>query len=738
MSDMNKNEIRIRSRFRLPLRLIAAVLSLGVLAAQHASADVRNGQKPNILFIIMDDVGIDQMRTFGYGGLTPPHTPNIDAIANQGVKFRNAWAMPECSPSRVMFFNGRYPVRTNITGAITAADLANSQMSPYEYTTPRLLASRGYASGIFGKTHFAGTPLRPQNNPYGLTAPAQLGWDNFIGWADGAPNPIDTTAGGVADPGTYACGYVPNAANHPQGADSGACYTVDGACQVLTTGDAAAPGRACMERGGILVPNATCGGPRPSQVDFTLPNAFYAGDVIVNEKNGRAREFGPEHPSGIGRGYRTSFESQLSIDWIKSRPKGQPWMTTLGYSSAHAPYQAPPRSLLGPDAVNTDVPDFDCGNVPEIRVLMNQMIESMDTEIGRVLVETGIATRNTDGTLNYDPARSNTMVVIIGDNGTYTMTVKAPFDPLHAKAYVNQTGVWVPLIVAGPLVEAPGREVSAMVNAADLFALFAELGGVDLRKAIPATRAIDAVPMLPYLKNPDQAPLRATNWTQSGLNLRATTTVQGACVVRSVNVCTTLFPQKGLCEMEGGDWYGAGTTMPDVPSTGYSSCCQVQKFQLDNDDEVASVLPSAQYAVRNADYKLIRSITPTYQPGNDSCEDVEAEGFFEINQNTPIPRIDFPAFDLLLRPTGLSGAEATSLVDLQDEMERVLASAPPCVGDGNLDGRVDARDRVGLSYWRKVAGGFSTWFDFDLNGLTNDDDEAILAQNMGTRCAGSR
>jgi hypothetical protein len=65
-------------------------------------------QRPNILFIIMDDVGIDQMQIFGYGGLTPPLTPNINAIARAGVRFRNAWSMPECSPSRAIFFEGGF------------------------------------------------------------------------------------------------------------------------------------------------------------------------------------------------------------------------------------------------------------------------------------------------------------------------------------------------------------------------------------------------------------------------------------------------------------------------------------------------------------------------------------------------------------------------------------------------------------------------------------------------------
>ncbi|HWS95737.1 MAG TPA: sulfatase-like hydrolase/transferase, partial [Candidatus Methylomirabilis sp.] len=104
--------------------------ALGPRAAATSGHGVRAANAgPNILFIIMDDVGIDQMKIFGYGGATPPATPNIDSIAHAGVRFRNTWAMPECSPSRAIFFEGRYPLRTNIYGAILSDDLANSQLS---------------------------------------------------------------------------------------------------------------------------------------------------------------------------------------------------------------------------------------------------------------------------------------------------------------------------------------------------------------------------------------------------------------------------------------------------------------------------------------------------------------------------------------------------------------------------------------------------------------------------------
>jgi len=95
--------------------------------------------------------------------------------------------MPECSASRALVFEGRYPMRTNVTNAILSVDLANSQVSPYETTTPKILKTLGYESGLFGKFHLTGSNINAANNPLGFTAVHQLGWDFFAGWQDGAP-----------------------------------------------------------------------------------------------------------------------------------------------------------------------------------------------------------------------------------------------------------------------------------------------------------------------------------------------------------------------------------------------------------------------------------------------------------------------------------------------------------------------------------------------------------------------
>src|SRR5690606_15964526 len=138
----------------LPTMALAAAAALGLTSCGSDSNVASSDPAPsNILFVIMDDVGIDQMKSFGYGGATPPSMPNMDAIARAGVRFRNTWSMPECSPGRAAFFAGRYPFRTNVNQALGPSDLANSQLSPYDMTTPKLLKEAGYESGLFGKFH---------------------------------------------------------------------------------------------------------------------------------------------------------------------------------------------------------------------------------------------------------------------------------------------------------------------------------------------------------------------------------------------------------------------------------------------------------------------------------------------------------------------------------------------------------------------------------------------------------
>ncbi len=90
-------------------------------------------------------------------------------------------------------------------------------------------------------------------------------------------------------------------------------------------------------------------------------------------------------------------------------------MATVSFASAHTPLMQPPPALLAADAAVTN--GFDCNNENEQRVLMNQMVEALDTEVGRLLVGIGVAQRGADGSLVYPATQTDTMVVILGDNG---------------------------------------------------------------------------------------------------------------------------------------------------------------------------------------------------------------------------------------------------------------------------------------------------------------------------------
>jgi arylsulfatase A-like enzyme len=134
------------------------------------------------------------------------------------------------------------------------------------------------------------------------------------------------------------------------------------------------------------------------------------------------------------------------------------------------------------------------------------MEEALDIEVGRLLVATGLASRGQNGQLIYRPRATNTVVVMVTDNGSLGSVVKIPFDGSRSKSTVYQTGVWAPGIVAGPQVKQPGRQVNAMVNIADLYQLFGELTGIDVHKDVHknVTQTVDAQPLLPYLINPAQ------------------------------------------------------------------------------------------------------------------------------------------------------------------------------------------------------------------------------------------
>lgn len=717
------------------LAVLAATLSTITLASCGGGGDdvASNDptRPPNILFVVLDDLGVDQLAVFGYGGLEPsfvPKTPNIDAIAHAGVRFRNAWSMPTCTPSRATFFQGRYPFRTDVKNAVVASDLANSQVSPFEITTPKLMKEKGYVNAVIGKMHLSGSNLNPANNPLGDGVMRALGWDYFEGYLDGGPYPIDTTAGGAnhANAAVYGCGFVPTTAGDPvNGADSGACYQPDGACTALSTADSLVPGLSCVEGGGLFDPGQACRDSVPSYLNFARQNGYYTSELVINRPDGSVEVLSPS--DARGRGYRSTLETDQAVRWIRQQSPEQPWMLSLGYSAIHTPLQPPPASLLPEYALKIGA--YTCSSdLLEQRDLTNRMLEAMDKEIGRLLVEIGIASFRPDGTLDYRPQDSNTVVVIMADNGTYGPSVKLPFNLTRAKGFPYQSGVWVPLIVAGPMVKEPGREVPHMVNSVDMYRLFSELGGVDLAQILPASRQVDAQPVLPYLTDPAQTSIRDSNYTEMGTNIASVTaTPPPPCVIPASNVCVQVFPQQSVCEDQSGIWYGPGGVSG---AEGLGSCCAVNEYLASQGQSIVDVLPDSQRALRNDVFKLVR-----IERLNCATNLIESsDEFYFINQEAPRPQLDNAPANLLLPAHHMTPEMQQQYASLKAEMDSLLNSRVSCPGDGNLDLVVDAQD---IENWKRFStenGGKSSWYDFNHDGLTNEADLAVIEQHLGKDC----
>jgi arylsulfatase A len=140
--------------------LLFLCLTLGLQAAD----------KPNIVLILADDLGINDLACYGR---KDQRTPNLDLLATQGMKFTCAYAaQPICSPSRAALMTGKFPARLHLTNYLPGRPDAPSQkvLQPRiegqlplaEVTLAELLQKAGYATGLFGKWHLGGAGFGPK------------------------------------------------------------------------------------------------------------------------------------------------------------------------------------------------------------------------------------------------------------------------------------------------------------------------------------------------------------------------------------------------------------------------------------------------------------------------------------------------------------------------------------------------------------------------------------------------
>jgi len=127
------------------------------------------GGKPNILVIWGDDIGITNLSCYS-DGLMGYRTPNIDRIANEGMRFTDYYGQQSCTAGRAAFITGQSPYRTGLTKVgMPGADIG---LQAEDATIAELLKPLGYATGQFGKNHFG------DRNRY---LPTAHGFDEFFG-----------------------------------------------------------------------------------------------------------------------------------------------------------------------------------------------------------------------------------------------------------------------------------------------------------------------------------------------------------------------------------------------------------------------------------------------------------------------------------------------------------------------------------------------------------------------------
>jgi len=164
MTIFNRGTARLR-RLTLLAATALAIAAPGTALAQSAPVPVvapkpaAQQQCPNILFVLVDDMGFADLSIMGDRKI---QTPNIDRLANEGVLLTHFYdAAPICSPSRAGFFTGRFPAEVGFVTFINdrASNAALGQadwLDPKVPNLARTLHDAGYATGHFGKWHMGG------------------------------------------------------------------------------------------------------------------------------------------------------------------------------------------------------------------------------------------------------------------------------------------------------------------------------------------------------------------------------------------------------------------------------------------------------------------------------------------------------------------------------------------------------------------------------------------------------
>jgi arylsulfatase A-like enzyme len=164
---------------RLQRLIAAAAVGALVLAGAAPSSAQAPQQKPNVVFILADNVGYGDLGPYGGGELRGAPTPRIDQLAREGLRLTQYLVEPGCTPSRAALMTGQYSIRNGLSLIIVPG--SESTLSKRAVTMGTLFKGAGYATAIFGKWHLG---IEAQSLPtahgfdefYGI--PPDISWDS--------------------------------------------------------------------------------------------------------------------------------------------------------------------------------------------------------------------------------------------------------------------------------------------------------------------------------------------------------------------------------------------------------------------------------------------------------------------------------------------------------------------------------------------------------------------------------
>ncbi|MBM3863398.1 MAG: sulfatase [Verrucomicrobia bacterium] len=414
-----------------------------------------NPVRPNILFILADDLGWTDIRTGPSGpnvlrgvnhGSDYYQTPNLSRLAAQGLSFTHAYVQQNCQPTRSAMLSGQHPARSgnnlyNVS-SLSRADGTPALVPPTQGTMPTstttyadVLKAAGYLTAHFGKAH-VGTP-------------STLGFDLTVAEAGGLGSYF-ASGGSFATGGSGLSAWSSN-------------YT-------------------------SAYIDAVLKGPGPIAVPLHRRASNLSGTIMPND---------PDRLTG-GNKHHIDAMTDAACDYITKHAAGangdRPFLMQLNHFAVHVPIQ--PRADL--KAKYDALPK----GTYHKSAAYAAFVEHLDQAVGRILDR--LADPDGDGT-TVDSIAEDTLVVFTSDNGGSIAIASSEFTDNHPlrdrKGSFWEGGLRVPLIVSRSGTVPAGAQSDTLVHTVDFYPTLVEHAGA----ALPSGLALDGVSFDLHLRAPSVA-----------------------------------------------------------------------------------------------------------------------------------------------------------------------------------------------------------------------------------------